>query len=242
MPSCVRSRSKWMKAMSCLTCKDFEKSREPTTMFEVSMKTHRSIPVLLLLMSLFALFTRELCAQQPNDDPKDGYASRTRALDDADSRAEREAERLVSLPPEKIILLLQQEPGLFLEIKKMLVRKAYAQGRVLDPQELTDEAIFRLIRDDEDTRALVTQQIVDRGYVRAKPSREELAKQVEQREQMAKARIEPETSGYDEENGEQQDNRGRQNRYGPPSPNQQNPPSFLPVLPPQGNPAPSAPQ
>src|SRR5215467_11352861 len=206
------------------------------------MKTHRLIPALLLLISLFALSTRELCAQQQNDDGKNDYASRTRALDDADSRAEREAQRLVSLPPEKIILLLQQEPGLFLEIKKMLVRKAYAQGRVLDSRELTDEAIFRLIRDDEDTRALVTQQIVDRGYVRAKPSREELAKQDEEREQMAKARAEPEPSGYDEENGEQEDNRGRQNRYAPASPNQQNPPSFLPTLPPQQNPSPSAPQ
>ena len=105
------------------------------------MKTHRMIPALLLLMSLLALFTRELCAQQHNGDTKEGYASRTRALDDADSRAEREAERLVSLPPEKIILLLKQEPGLFLEIKKMLVRKAYAQGRVLDPQELTHDEL-----------------------------------------------------------------------------------------------------
>src|SRR5215470_7985122 len=166
------------------------------------MKTHRLIPALLLLISLFALSTRELCAQQQNDDAKNDYASRTRALDDADSRAEREAQRLVSLPPEKIILLLQQEPGLFLEIKKMLVRKAYAQGRVLDSRELTDEAIFRLIRDDEDTRALVTQQIVDRGYVRAKPTREELAKEIEGRQQMAKARTQRELPGDDEENGE----------------------------------------
>ena len=203
------------------------------------MKTHRSIPVLLLLMSLFALFTRELCAQQPNDDPKDGYASRTRALDDADSRAEREAERLVSLPPEKIILLLQQEPGLFLEIKKMLVRKAYAQGRVLDPQELTDEAVFRLVRNDEDTRALITQQIVDRGYVRAKPTRKELARQMEERQRMAQANIEREAPGYGEENGEPEENRSRQ---AAPFTNPQNPPSLLPNLPPQQNPPPAAPQ
>src|SRR5215467_15177086 len=196
MPSCVRSRWKWTKEMSYPSCESFRNSRA-----EGSMKTHRLIPALLLLTSLLALPTRELWAQQKNRDSKDDYASRTRALDDTDSRAEREAERLVSLPPEKIILLLQQEPGLFLEIKKMLVRQAYAQGRVLDSQELTDEAIFRRLRDDEDTRALITQQIVDRGYVRAKPSREDLAKQVEQREQMAKARTEPEPSGYDEENG-----------------------------------------
>lgn len=207
------------------------------------MKTPRLIPALLLLMSLFALVTRELCAQQQNDDTnKDDYASRTRALDDADSQAEREAERLVSLPPEKIILLLQQEPGLFLEVKKMLVRKAYAQGRVLDPQELTDDAIFRRVREDEDTRALITQQIVDRGYVRAKPTREELAKQMEERQHMAKARTEPERPGYDEENGEPEENRGRQDRYAPLSPNQQNPPAFSPNFPPQENPPPSAPQ
>jgi protein involved in polysaccharide export with SLBB domain len=210
-------------------------------MFEVSMKTHRLIPALLLLMSLFALFTRELCAQQQNSDRKDDYASRTRAFDDADSRAEREAERLVSLPPEKIILLLQQEPGLFLEIKKMLVRKAFAQGRVLDAQELTDDAVFRLVRDDEDTRALITQQIVDRGYVRAKPTREELAKEME-RQQMAQARTERERPGYDEENGEPEDNAGRQNRSAPPFTNPQNPPSVLPNLPLQQNPAPAAPQ
>ena len=62
------------------------------------------------------------------------YSNRTRALASADSRAEREADRIVSLPAEKIIALLQQEPGLFLQVKKMLVREAYQQGRVLDPQ------------------------------------------------------------------------------------------------------------
>jgi len=102
------------------------------------------------------------------------YSQRTWAIDEADSRAEEEAERIVSLPAEKIILLLQQEPGLFLQVKKMLVRKAYQQGRVLEPQELTDEALFRLIRQDENVRVVITNEIVDRNYIRAKPTREEL--------------------------------------------------------------------
>src|SRR5207245_9428032 len=93
---------------------------------------------------------------------------------EAKSRAEEEAKRIVSLPAEKIILLLQQEPGLFLQVKKMLVRKAYQQGRVLEPQELTDEALFRLIRQDENVRVVITNEIVDRNYIRAKPTREEL--------------------------------------------------------------------
>ena len=81
--------------------------------------------------------------------------------------------------------MLQQEPGLFLEVKKMLVRKAYSQGRVLDSKELSDEAIFRLVREDEETRSLITQQIVDRGYVRAKPTREELAREYQEEQRRA---------------------------------------------------------
>src|SRR5207244_2359209 len=85
---------------------------------------------------------------------------------------------------EKIVLILQQEPGLFLEVKKLLVRRAYSQGRVVDPKELSDDAVFRLVRDDEEVRSLVTQQIVDRGYVRAKPTREELARQAEEQQRL----------------------------------------------------------
>src|SRR5215469_15173511 len=105
------------------------------------------------------------------------YTSRTHAIRESDSRAEQEADRLVSLPAEKIISLLQQEPGLFLEVKKMLVRKAYEQGRVLDPEELTDEALFRLITRDQNIRVLITREIEDRDYIHAKPTREELALQ-----------------------------------------------------------------
>jgi len=133
--------------------------------------------------------------------------TRTHAINEADSRAEQEAERLVSLAPEKIVLLLEQEPGLLLEVKRMLVRKAYAQGRLLDAKELTDEAVFRMVRDDEETRALITQQIVDRGYVRAKPTREELAREYEEQQNMARANAQQEQA-YNEEfpGGEGQQN------------------------------------
>src|SRR5689334_8117121 len=58
------------------------------------------------------------------------------------SQAEQAAEQQVALSPEKIIELLRQEPGLLLQVKKMLVRKAYEQGRILDPEDLTDDALF----------------------------------------------------------------------------------------------------
>jgi protein involved in polysaccharide export with SLBB domain len=92
------------------------------------------------------------------------------------SRADRAADDLVSLSPDKIISLLRAESGLFLQVKKALVRKAFEQGRLLDPQDLTDDAVFSLIREDENVRVLVTREIEDRSYVRAKPTREELAR------------------------------------------------------------------
>jgi len=113
------------------------------------------------------------------------YPSRSRALSEADSRAEQEAERLVSLPAERIITLLEKEPGLFLQVKKLLVRTAYQQGRVLDPKDLTDETLFRLIRRDENIRILITNEIEDRNYIRAKPTRAEIARDWQRQQEMA---------------------------------------------------------
>ena len=95
------------------------------------------------------------------------------------SRAEQAAEQQVALSPEKIIELLRQEPGLLLQVKKMLVRKAYEQGRILDPEDLTDEALFQLLHEDHKICVLATREIEDRAYVRAKPTVEELEQQHE---------------------------------------------------------------
>ena len=100
---------------------------------------------------------------------------RTQAVPESQSRAEQAAEEMVSLSAEKIISLLQTEPGLLLQVKKALVRTAYQQGRLLDPQDLTDDALFRLVREDENVRVLITREIEDRDYVHAKPSRGEVA-------------------------------------------------------------------
>jgi len=97
------------------------------------------------------------------------------------SRADQEAQRKVSLSPDKIIDILRNEPGLLLEVKKMLVRKAYDQGRLLDPEDLTDEALFRLIGRDGNIRVLITREIEDREYVRVKPTREEMEREQQRR-------------------------------------------------------------
>ncbi len=95
------------------------------------------------------------------------------AIEVTQSRAQREAEQLVSLSAEQITSILRKETGLLLQVKKLLVRKAYEQGRILDPQDLTDDALFRLVREDVNIRVLITREIEDRYYVRAKPSGQE---------------------------------------------------------------------
>jgi len=122
--------------------------------------------------------------QQPQPQPQQGHrysedSDRQSAIRQADSRAQQEADLLVALSADKIISILRDEPGLLLQVKKLLVRKAYEQGRILDPQDLNDDALYRLVREDVNVRILITREIEDRQYIRALPDKEE-------REEMAR--------------------------------------------------------
>src|SRR5580692_11354569 len=123
-----------------------------------------------VLLCIGMVFSATAWSQQP------AAYSRSTAIDQANSRAEHEAEQTVSLSADKILAILRQEPGLLLQVKKALVRKAFNQGRVLDPNDLTDDALFTLIREDDDIRVIATREIVERSYIKAKPTREELAR------------------------------------------------------------------
>lgn len=133
----------------------------------------------LLVMVCLAYSGASAQAQQPVPAQDRSYRKTyspvpTTAIPQQRSRAEREAESLVSLSAERIIGLLTDEPGLMLECKKVLVRVAYEQGRLLDPSDLDDDAVYRLVRLDRHVRALFTREISSRYYIRAKPTREEL--------------------------------------------------------------------
>ena len=119
-----------------------------------------------LAAMMLGLLSTPLLAQHPQDNTVYG----TRQA----SQAQQEADRLVSLSPEQVIKTLQEEPGLLLIVKKKLVKAAFDQGRLLDEKDLTDNAVFSLIREDSLIRALATSEIVDRGYIRAKPTTEEV--------------------------------------------------------------------
>ncbi len=103
------------------------------------------------------------------------------------SAAERLANEQVSLSADKILEVMKTEPGLLLEFKKTLVRKAYEQGRYLDPQDLTDEAVFALIKNEISVRVLATREMESRGYIRALPNRQELEQVQTRRVQSAGA-------------------------------------------------------
>jgi protein involved in polysaccharide export with SLBB domain len=96
-----------------------------------------------------------------------------KALGQAGSH-EPDAEPKISLSAGAIVEILRREPGLLLEVKRSLVRKAYEQGRLLDSADLTDDALFQLLREDDNARVLATQEIESREYVRPKPTRPEM--------------------------------------------------------------------
>ena len=132
----------------------------------------------MVLLCMGLAFSAAAWSQQP------ASYSRSTAIDQANSRAEHEAEQMVSLSADRILAILRQEPGLLLQVKKALVRKAFDQGRILDPNELTDDALFTLIREDDNIRVIATHEIVDRSYIKAKPTREELARDLPCRQAM----------------------------------------------------------
>ena len=128
---------------------------------------------LAILAIVSAIFCAAFATAQTNPSGA-GESNRSRAVGAEVSRAEEHAEELVALSADTIIDLLRREPGLLLQVKRALVRKAYQQGRLVDPKDLDDDALYRLVQDDQSVRVLITHEIENRYYIRAKPTREEL--------------------------------------------------------------------
>jgi polysaccharide export outer membrane protein len=137
---------------------------------------------ILLLLMFFAVASAARAQSAGYTKPgSESRYDRTKAVPEEHSRAQQEADRMVSLSADKIVSLLSSEPGLFLECKRILVRAAFAQGQVIGPDDLTDDAVFRQVREDQNVRILFTKEIENRFYVRAKPTREELERDWEEK-------------------------------------------------------------
>src|SRR5271166_1144217 len=74
---------------------------------------------------------------------------------DADSSSSSQSEASSSsLSADDIISALRQDPKLLRQVKDDAVQKAQEQGRTIDPDDLTDESLFQMIRDDRGVRIL----------------------------------------------------------------------------------------
>jgi protein involved in polysaccharide export with SLBB domain len=92
------------------------------------------------------------------------------------------------LAADQVIAILKREPGLLLQVKKVLIQKAEEEGRFLSEEELTDETVYRLVAEDWLIRAIATQEITDRGYITIKPTKEEAERsrlEAQRQEQLA---------------------------------------------------------
>ncbi len=136
----------------------------------LSSSARRAVFFILALALMSAIPLLSLAQDGP------GSGDRT-AIDENESRAQQAADEMVALSPDRIIAFLRQEPGLLLDVKKALVRKAYEQGRILDPNELTDDALFRLFWEDSNICVIATQEIEKRHYIEAKPTEAEMERQ-----------------------------------------------------------------
>ncbi len=128
------------------------------------MQNQKSISLHWRALAAASLIAALLCALEP-----------VRAQTDSRAR-EPDMEPEISLSAGTILEILRREPGLRLEVKRVLVRKAYEQGRLLDPADLTDDALYQLLRQDDNARVLATEEIEKREYIRAKPTRQEMEK------------------------------------------------------------------
>ncbi len=175
-----------------------------TSRFSTTAWWRRRGPILVLLLAGSVLMRWPSLAQtQEPSEPSPSVSHTVGSLptavpQDRTGLAQRTPSRDVrqvpiSISPDIVLGILRQQPGLVLEIKKILIKKAYDQGRILYEEELTDDELFSLISNDARIRAIATREIEARGYLNLRPTREEmdqlerekLAKEVE-RERMIK--------------------------------------------------------
>src|SRR5579872_2940172 len=84
------------------------------------------------------------------------------------------AQQDVSLDPGVIVGLLQSQPALALQIKRLLVKDALAQGRLLEEDDLTDSVLYDLIRREPAIQVIASKEIINRHYLDLKPTDEEI--------------------------------------------------------------------
>ena len=75
-------------------------------------------------------------------------------------------ETLAQPSAEDIISVLRSKPELLPSVKEFVLQNAHRQGALLDTTDLTDEALFRMIREDLQLRQAISQKIQESSRLR----------------------------------------------------------------------------
>ncbi|HET9698632.1 MAG TPA: SLBB domain-containing protein [Terriglobales bacterium] len=112
----------------------------------------RILRVVFPAWSLLAICLMTLCGSSPAQQ----YDTERQVRVDKEERALTDQ---VTLAPEQIETVLRSQPMMMLEVKRALVRKAYEQGRLLDPADLTDAVVLQLVKEDRNVQIVATHEI-----------------------------------------------------------------------------------
>src|SRR5258708_15205293 len=123
----------------------------------------------IVVFSLFlscGLLDQQAVAQQSSA-KRDSVESRQSAVDAS-----------ISIDPNKLVEILQKQPGLVYAVKKLLADAALQEGRLLDDNSFPDSTLYYLIQSDENIRAMVTAELIKRKYIQVNPTEQEVTNEI----------------------------------------------------------------
>ncbi|HKT26370.1 MAG TPA: SLBB domain-containing protein, partial [Terriglobales bacterium] len=139
------------------------------------MKKFSPAPAVSISLVIF-LFACSCFAQNNNVDPYAEARDRDATLQAYHSVGQTRSttpDADAALTSDVIIQLLQSEPALKLQVKRVLIQKALDQGRLLAEEDLGDNDLYALIRDDLNIRKIASDEIEKRHYLPLRPTDEE---------------------------------------------------------------------
>src|SRR5947209_1697316 len=132
-------------------------------------------PVSIITTFLFSILFQSVCLSQavdPYAEARDRDSS-MQSYHAVQSSRTTTPDADAALSADVVIQLLQSQPALKLQVKRVLIQKALDQGRLLAEEDLGDSELFALIRDDLNVRKIASDEIEKRHYVGLKPTDEE---------------------------------------------------------------------
>jgi protein involved in polysaccharide export with SLBB domain len=128
-------------------------------------------------MSLFAawglafllVFCPRLDAQPQSQSTQGQSAKNSSSTADVSGLAEENLDR-VAAKASDIEAILKNEPGLMVDLKRLVAKQATENGQIVSDADLTDDALFARLETDVQFRAKATRLLQQYGYLEPKPN------------------------------------------------------------------------